>query len=106
MPVSHSALCALPSDDKLDITIRDLKESKHLIDRLAVVGLIHEPVELGGRGSEPPDDFPLGQRGGRDALLGFEGQPVQEQVSLSPAAVLAVSVQVAPSHVREATGSV
>jgi hypothetical protein len=53
-------LCALRSNDELDVAIEHLEQSEQLVDGLPVVHLIKESVELGWRDAEPPDDLPPG----------------------------------------------
>src|SRR5713226_5996585 len=76
-----SVLCAFRPYDQLDVTIKDLKESEHLVNRLPIIGLIEESIELRRGGSEPANDLPPGQRRHGDALLSFERQPVEEEIS-------------------------
>ena len=50
-------LAAMPFPDshhKIDITIQNLEKRQDLIHGLAVVRLVHEPVELSRRRAEPP----------------------------------------------------
>ena len=72
--VLSSALC---SHHEIDVALKDVKKSQHLIDGFAIIGLIEEPIELGCGGSKAPDDFTLGKRTRFDTFLRFEGQLIQ-----------------------------
>jgi len=76
-----SDLGTLRAHDELYVAIQHLEEAEQLVDRLPVVRLIQQSVELRRGGSEPTDDLALGQRRGGDALLGFERQPIHEQIA-------------------------
>jgi len=58
-----------------------LEKPEQLVDRLPVVRLIQESVELRWGRSKAMDDLTLGQRCGGDALLRFERQSIEEQVA-------------------------
>jgi hypothetical protein len=38
----------LRSHEEIDFTIENMQQRKELVDRLAIIGLIEETVELGG----------------------------------------------------------
>src|SRR5262245_19877706 len=58
-----------------------MEEREHLVDRLAVVGLVEQPIELRRRRTQPPDDLPAAQPAARDPLLRFDRQSMEDQVS-------------------------
>ena len=71
----------LRSDHKIHVALEHLKQRQELIDRLPVVRLIQQPVQLGCRRPEPPDDLAFGQRAPADPLLRLQRQPVEQQIS-------------------------
>lgn len=70
-------LSALCPHDEIDVALKDMKKSQHLIDGFAIIGLIEEPIELGCGGSKAPNNFTLGKRTRFDTFLRFEGQLIQ-----------------------------
>jgi hypothetical protein len=44
MRVDSAALGGLCPNDQIDFTVEDLKQRQHLVDGLAVVGLVEQPV--------------------------------------------------------------
>lgn len=53
------ALGTLRSNNEINFAVEHLKQRQHLIDGLAVVGLVEEPIQLRGGGPEPADDLAL-----------------------------------------------
>jgi len=68
--------------DEIHVAVQDMKEGQQLIDRLAVVGLIQEAVELRRGCSQAADDLSLRKGAGPQPLLSFDGKPVQQRIPL------------------------
>ena len=68
-------------DHYVNFTFQDVKEVQDLIDRLAVVGLIQEPIELRCGGAETTDDLALGECRGTHSPLCLQGELVQQQIT-------------------------
>lgn len=45
------------ADDQVHLAIEDMKQEQHLVDRLAAIGGIQQPIELCRRGAQPADDL-------------------------------------------------
>jgi hypothetical protein len=71
-------------DDQVYVTVEHLQQGERLIDRLAVVRLIKQSIQLRRRRPEPANDFALRQRTFRDSLLCFECQSVQQEIIVPP----------------------
>lgn len=74
-------LGSLGSNNKIDFAVKHLKQRQHLIDGLPVVGLVEQPIQLGGGGPEPSHDLALRERALGDSLLRFERQSVEQEIS-------------------------
>ena len=75
-----AASCAAYPHDEIDVAVQDMQEGQQLVERLPVVGLVQETVELRRGCSQPPDDLPFREGAGLDPLLGFEGELVQQRI--------------------------
>src|SRR5437773_8072466 len=81
---------ALRANDQVDIAIQNMKEREKLVDRLTIVGLVEQAVELCRRGTQPPDDFAPAQPASGDPLLRFEGQSIEELVPQIPRVLIVI----------------
>src|SRR6266545_3764266 len=67
--------------DHLNVAVQDLQQRKKLIERLSIVRLINEPIELSRRRTEPTNDLSRRKRARLDPVLCLYRQPVEELVS-------------------------
>ena len=74
-------LRTLCSHNDIDVAVENMQEVQDLINRLSIIGLVEESVELGRRGAQPPNQFSLGQRARFDSFLRLHSQPVKQEVS-------------------------
>jgi hypothetical protein len=47
---------------EVNVALQELQQRHELIERLLVIGLIQQPIELSRRCTQPPNDLPLGKR--------------------------------------------
>jgi hypothetical protein len=57
-----------------------MQQGQELVDRLTVVRLIEQTIELRGRGSKPSDNFALRQGACLDSLLRLNRQLIQQHI--------------------------
>src|ERR687897_976432 len=81
-PQNSAGLCGSSiTHDHLNVAVQDLQQRKKLIERLSIVRLIKEPIELSRRRTQPTNDLSRRKRAGLDPTLCLQRQPIEELVS-------------------------
>lgn len=81
MPLGGLPWRALRSHENIDVTIQNVQQREQLIDRLARVRLIKQPIVLRGRCAKPPDHLTFGERTRFDPFLRLNGQFIQKGIA-------------------------
>jgi len=73
---------------EINLAVEHVKQRQHLVDGLAVVGLIQQPVKLCRRCPEPSNDLSFGQSGRVDAPLSLNRQFVEQEIAQVPGVLI------------------
>ncbi len=71
----------LRPNHQINVTVEHLQQGEQLMDRLAVVRLIEQTIQLRRRRSQPAHGLTLRERALCDSLLCFERQSVQQEIA-------------------------
>ena len=71
----------LRPNDQVNVTVEHLQQGEQLIDRLAVVRLIEQAIQLRRGSPETAHDLALRERALGDSLLCFERQAVEQKIA-------------------------